>query len=99
MRKDLRNIVRQVLIECPTTREDDFKLIYQVVNKITGGAAGYMMLSDVANMHEVYELPSFESITRARRRIQKEMPERKVSAMVAIRAKEEQEFRQEYRGA
>ena len=97
MKKQMKEIVKQILIENENTRKDDFVLIYEVINKITGGYANRMMLSDVANFHVRYGIPSFESITRARRNVQKEMPELKEKKMAEIRANEEKEFREEYR--
>lgn len=44
MKKQVREIVKQVLIENENTRKDDFVLIYEVINKITGGYANRMML-------------------------------------------------------
>lgn len=97
MKKQVKGIVKQILIENKKTRKDDFVLIYEVINKITGGYAKLMMLSDVANLHIKYGIPSFESITRARRNVQKEMPELKEKKMAEIRANEEKEFMEEYR--
>ena len=97
MKKQVRTIVKQILIENEKTRKDDFLLVYEFINKITGGYAKLMMLSDIANSHVEYGIPSFESITRARRQVQKEMPELKENNITEIRAKEEKEFREEYR--
>lgn len=97
MKKQVRTIVKQILIENENARKDDFVLVYEFINKVTGGCAKFMMLSDVANSHVQYGIPSFESITRARRQVQKEMPELKEKKMAEIRANEEKEFREEYR--
>jgi hypothetical protein len=72
-------------------------LIYEVINKITGGYGKYIVLNDLAYFHASYGIPSFESITRARRQVQKEMPELKEKKITEIRANEEKEFREEYR--
>lgn len=96
MKKNMKEIVKRVLIENTEARKDDFVLIYEVVNHITG-VAKFMMLKDIALSHTEYGIPSFESITRARRQVQKEMPELKDANTVSIRKQEEKEFREEYR--
>lgn len=65
----IEDTVKEVLTEIPETRDDDFKLIAEVYYKLNFNIAGtsfaLMMLG-----HNEYGLPPFESITRARRKLQ-----------------------------
>lgn len=65
----IEDTVKEVLTDIPETRDDDFKLIAEVYYKLNFNIAGtsfaFMMLN-----HNEYGLPPFESITRARRKLQ-----------------------------
>lgn len=65
----IEDVVKEVLTEIPETRDDDFKLIAEVYYKmnfnITSTSFALMMLG-----HKEFGLPPFESITRARRKLQ-----------------------------
>lgn len=65
----VEEIVYQILMSNPKTRDDDFELVAEYY---------YRLCPDIMNMkfsyvflgHKEFGLPSFESITRARRKIQ-----------------------------
>ena len=65
----IEDVVKEVLTEIPETRDDDFKLIAEVYYKMNFNIAStsfaLMMLG-----HKEFGLPPFESITRARRKLQ-----------------------------
>lgn len=91
--KNLENIVKGVLERDRSSREDDFYLVYEVYAKITPEVRrwdfGYVMTE-----HKYLKLPSFESITRARRKLQAKFPElRGGEAMTERRYREWQDFR------
>ena len=91
MRK-LENIVRHVLEESREARDDDFLLIFKVY-KIINESVIYKDFRQVMRDHAEFRLPSFESITRARRKIQKECPELRSSKRSReIRAAEQDAF-------
>lgn len=73
MRK-LEGIVKDALEESKEARDDDFLLIFNVYKAINESVI-YKDFRQVMRDHVEFRLPSFESITRARRKIQKEYPE------------------------
>ena len=87
MKKNLKPIVQTILTECVEARDDDFRLIAEVVAHYSHTN---LTMDDIAFNHAQYFLPSFESITRCRRTIQKKHPEL-VSPFSARIRKQEQE--------
>lgn len=83
-------LVHKALIDKPVTREDDFKLVLEIYKEFLPKGA---MFEVALEYHEVLGLPSFGSITRARRKLQAKHPELKNETAVEIRAKEETEYR------
>lgn len=88
----METIVKAILEEYPQTRGNDNALIAGVF---------WLMDSDLMNMpfKEVLKtkgLPSFESITRARRKIQENNPVLNDEKARKIRQKEEKEYREYY---
>lgn len=65
----IEDLVKEILIKNPKTRNDDFELIaeyyYQLCPEILNMKFSYVFLG-----HKELGLPSFESITRARRKVQ-----------------------------
>lgn len=86
----VQGLVYQALTEKPETRADNFLLILEVYGKLINE---HMSLKTVLENHTLLGLPSIESITRARRKLQEKYPELKTPAAVAIRAGEEAEYR------
>jgi hypothetical protein len=72
-RTRLYDLVRKILTEQPQTRADDYLLFLAIVQDkfIATSISVYEMFT----FHADYRLPSFESITRARRFVQKDYPE------------------------
>lgn len=91
------------LVECfieafPALRVDDYSLYYYVCKHYfyqNGKILEFQNLSFTEAMlkHKEYKLPSFESVTRCRRRVQAKRPELKDPAKARIRAEAEQDFR------
>ena len=77
----IEDVVKEVLTRIPETRDDDFKLIaevyYEMDFNIAGTSFALMMLG-----HKEFGLPPFESITRARRKLQATFEELKGSKKV-----------------
>lgn len=91
MRK-LECIVKSALEESKEARDDDFLLIFKVY-KVINESVIYKDFRQVMRDHVEFGLPSFESITRARRKVQKEYPELQSSKKTKeIRAAEEKAF-------
>ena len=71
----IEDVVKEVLELYPDTRKDDFILIYRVYKEINEAAMIRELFCEIMINHHMYGLPAFESITRARRKVQKEYPE------------------------
>lgn len=64
--------VLQILRNSPETRYEDMKLYYRYADDLR---AGELPLEDLAYNYKSYGLPCFESIRRARQRVQSLFPE------------------------
>lgn len=96
MKTTLRKIVKDVLSINKYARDDDFVLVLEVYRKMRF-LAPTMAMEDVFERHKELGLPSFESITRCRRKLQKECPELRASEYARkIRKEEEMAYREEY---
>lgn len=88
----MENIVLRILSKHEDARKDDFVLISRVLDEL-GVPSNFDMRTMLLN-HLVFELPSFASIPRARRKVQKKHPELKDAKAVEIRATEEMEYKE-----
>lgn len=89
MKSNLKPIVKEILTKNSLAREDDFVLIASV--SVYFSCASFT-LEDIASIHEIYEMPSFESITRCRRSLQKQYPELVSEKAKRIREQEKQKY-------
>lgn len=95
--KNLKEQVEYILYTCPKSRNDDFILINEVYKRYYFNTQ-IISFDSVINNHRNYKLPSFESITRARRKLQAEKEELTSCNIVKIaREKKEKEYRELYR--
>lgn len=69
------NKVMEILKECPETRFDDMQLILCYYNRFGQMRLGEFSLEDIVNNYKGYGLPCFETIRRARQRVQALFPE------------------------
>lgn len=83
-------IVEEALINKPETRGDNFLLYIEVLKKFIDTN---MSLEAVFKNHIALGIPSLETITRCRRKLQEKNPELREPKSEGIRANEEQEFR------
>ena len=85
--RNYHDVVKQMLIESPATRDDDMLLYGYFMAK-------YMLVGPEETFYYVCgsarsrKLPSYESISRARRKIQAEFPELRGTRQRARRAEE-----------
>ena len=92
--KHMTDIVKDVLTNIPGARNSDFTL-YREVCKVTNPAVMGMPFGSVLNCHDELNLPSFESVTRARRKIvAKNHSLAGDSNVEAVRTEKESEFRE-----
>ena len=79
--KTVESRVLSILKDCPRARFDDMILIMHYYNRYaTYLRAGELPLNDLAFNYKVYGLPCFETIRRARQRVQSLFPEYSRSA-------------------
>lgn len=91
--KKVESVVKAVLTSHPDARDDDFILINRAYAHFKFDV-GSTYFDDIMTKHKAYHLPSFESITRARRKLQAEYPELRASRQAqAVREQEQQSFR------
>lgn len=69
------DIVKKALTLFEDARSDDFILIYRTYQLINENAVIREPFYHVMLLHKEYGLPPFETITRCRRKVQKEHPE------------------------
>lgn len=67
--------VLEILKEDKTARYDDMKLILEYYNRYSYLRVGELPLEDIVYNYKGYGLPCFESIRRARQRVQSLFPE------------------------
>lgn len=63
--KDLKGIVRDILMAIPDTRDSDEVLYMEVLKQ-----KGYEINEETFINYKYYDLPTFPSISRARRKVQ-----------------------------
>lgn len=86
----LEPIVERCLVSDERCRKDDFILYLSVIEQY--GLDTTMSIHSVLNNHSLLKLPSFESVSRCRRKIQ----ERDVSLKDSATARMREEARQDY---
>lgn len=73
--KTVENRVLEILQTCPRARFDDMVLILQYYNRYGTIRAGELPLETVVYNYKALRLPCFETIRRARQRVQALYPE------------------------
>lgn len=88
--RNLSKIVEEILRSDELARKDDNYLMLEVIRKIYPYEVGKTFANVMFNAKS--KGISFESITRARRSVQKKYPELKDMEMAEIRDKEQEEY-------
>ncbi len=73
--KTVESRVLEILMECPASRYDDMLLILHYYNRFGYLRAGELPLKDIVFNYRALGLPCFETIRRARQRVQSLIPE------------------------
>lgn len=71
----VENRVLEILRDYPRSRYDDMVLILHYYNRHSFMRVGDLPLEDIAFNYKLYGLPCFETIRRARQRVQALFPE------------------------
>ncbi len=98
MRKNqllLEDLVYEVLTKYPKTRDDDFELVLETYSTLCPSILD-MNFRSILKEHKEYGLPSFESITRARRKVQAQFKELASEKTKLKRKRLENEYRNYY---
>lgn len=93
---NIESLVKQILEEDTLAREDDCYLILQVVTKMYPKEA--CKTFEQVMRRAKHNGISFESVTRARRKVQKKYPELKNEIVADLRNEEQNEYKQFARG-
>ncbi len=88
--KNVQPLVFSALVYNPETRKDDFLLVLDVYKNIINAD---MRLDLAFTHHKALGLPSFASIIRIRRKLQREFPDLANPDTVEMRAEAEKEYR------
>ena len=91
---ELQNKVLLVLEKYEETRSDDFKLYFHVCRAINENVAIMDRFSYVMLNHKELGFPSFESVTRCRRKIFEKYPNLKPKKVTKFREEKEEEFKE-----
>lgn len=91
----LEDVVYDVLTKKIKARDDDFELVLRVYETLCPDLLEMKLISILSD-HKEYGLPSFESITRARRKIQSQHKELISQKTRQKRMKLEREYRDYY---
>ena len=86
----IKNVVTRILEKNTKARKDDFILFSCVCDEL--GVVSNFDFRTMLNNHKLFGLPSWESVSRARRKIQAERPELKDAEMAEIRDAEQEKY-------
>ena len=89
--KKIEPIVLDILKNNPEARGDDFILVFEVYKHYV---VKDERLETICIHHKQLDLPSFETITRCRRKLQMKNPELASERVKQLRAEQEAEFKQ-----
>lgn len=89
--KNVQPLVYNALVDNPETRTDDFILVLEVLKNFV---TPEMRLETVLEHHIELGIPSFASILRSRRKLQRKYPELVNETVAEIRAKEEKDYKE-----
>lgn len=88
--KKLEPQIKEILIEKPATRKDDFLLVNEVYRNYIPLA---MPVGEALKNHKRYNLPTFASIIRVRRMIQSQDPSLCDATTKAARSEAEADYK------
>lgn len=96
MRNDWNDKVRYLLETHPEDRDDDFLLYLDCCKYYTDMPTWAVSFEEAMSRHKKLGMPSYESITRARRKMQEQHPELR-GEKYQMRMERQEEYREAYR--
>lgn len=94
----IESVVKEILTSIPATRSDDYLLYREMCSRLCP-QAGALPLSTALERHKSLGMPSWETVSRCRRKVQERCPELRDPATAKVRAEEEQQYKEYARGA
>lgn len=88
----LEDIVKDVLINYRDTRSNDDVLIFRVYKKLNEDAVVRELFCEILLNRKQYNLPSYKSIERCRRKIYQKHPELNPKKVAELRARQEKKI-------
>lgn len=89
----MEKVVLEILEKSPKAREDDYVLMWLVCEKLSPEIIT-KPFADVMYHHKSWGLPNWESVTRARRKVQEKRPDLVSPAKAKKRREEEERYRE-----
>ena len=94
MKNDMYELIKKIMTEHASTRDDDFKLYAWACYLKAPDSMKYSFAHALWHSKEL-KLPSYESVTRARRKVQELEPELR-GKMYAKRHEKQEDYREMY---
>ena len=94
----IESVVADILNKLPATRSDDYLLYREICNRLCP-QAGALPLSTALERHKSLGMPSWETVSRCRRKVQERNPELRDPVATKVRAEEEKQYKEYARGA
>ncbi len=88
----IESVVKNILTDVPATRTDDYLLYREICNRVCP-RAGALPLTTALENHKALGMPSWETVSRCRRKIQERSPELRDPATAKVRAEEEKQYK------
>ena len=96
MRRNIRKIVYDILIDDKNARCNDMYLLARVIEAVCDMQPHTELLINQFEQWYIDGFPNFNTVIRARRKIQEKHPELTVKKAVEERKKQEERFKSEY---
>lgn len=90
----IEDLVKKILEEYPDSRTSDDVLVFRVYKEINEDAMVRELFCEVLLNRKQYNLPSYKSIERCRRKIFAKYPELKPKKVTEFREQKEEEYRE-----
>jgi len=87
--KELEKIVKEILENYESCRSDDFLLVLEVYKRKYNFEVMVNSFEEIMKKHKEIGLPSFESITRARRKVFEKYPQLNPKKIQEVRNEQE----------
>ena len=91
---NIEKLVKKILFDYEDTRSSDDVLIFRVYKEINESAMTRELFCEVLLNRKKYNLPSYKSIERARRKVYEKYPYLKPERVTKLRKNKEEEYKE-----